>query len=43
MSRLPLPYLVAGAVVFWAIGILSAYGPAWRAAGISPALATRST
>lgn len=43
MSRLPLAYLVGGAVVFWAIGILSAYGPAWRAAGISPALATRST
>jgi putative ABC transport system permease protein len=43
MARLPLVYLVAGAIVFWAIGILSAYGPAWRAASISPALATRST
>jgi len=43
MTRLPLPYLAAGAIVFWAIGILSAYGPAWRAASISPALATRST
>jgi len=43
MTRLPLPYLAGGAILFWAIGILSAYGPAWRAAGISPALATRST
>ena len=42
MTRLPLPYLAGGAVLFWAIGILAAYGPAWRAAGISPALATRS-
>lgn len=43
MTRLPLPYLAAGALLFWAIGILAAYGPAWRAASISPALATRST
>lgn len=43
MTRLPLPYLIAGALLFWAIGILAAYGPAWRAASISPALATRST
>lgn len=43
MTRLPLEYLVAGALLFWAIGILAAYGPAWRAASISPALATRST
>ncbi|MDY0974588.1 FtsX-like permease family protein [Massilia sp. CFBP9012] len=43
MTRLPLPYLIAGALLFWAIGILAAYGPAWRAASTSPALATRST
>lgn len=43
MTRLPLAYLLAGAVVFWVIGILAAYGPAWRAASTSPALATRST
>ncbi|WP_159627994.1 ABC transporter permease [Massilia puerhi] len=43
MTRLPLMYLVGGAVLFWAIGILAAYGPAWRAASTSPALATRST
>lgn len=43
MTRLPLPYLLGGAILFWAIGILAAYGPAWRAASTSPALATRST
>lgn len=43
MTRLPLPYLAGGAVLFWALGVLAAYGPAWRAASISPALATRST
>lgn len=42
MARLPAHYLVGGAVVFWALGILAAYGPAWRAASISPATATRS-
>ena len=42
MARLPLGYLVAGATVFWALGIIAVYGPAWRAASISPALATRS-
>ena len=42
MARLPVPYLIGGAVVFWALGILAAYGPAWRAASISPATATRS-
>jgi len=42
MARLPSGYLIGGAVVFWALGILAAYGPAWRAASISPATATRS-
>jgi putative ABC transport system permease protein len=42
MARLPVGYLIGGAVVFWALGILAAYGPAWRAASISPATATRS-
>ena len=42
MARLPLGYLLAGATVFWALGVLAVYGPAWRAASISPALATRS-
>jgi putative ABC transport system permease protein len=42
MERLPVVYLVAGAVVFWALGIIAVYAPAWRAASISPATATRS-
>ncbi|SFD96264.1 ABC transporter permease [Massilia yuzhufengensis] len=42
MARLPAPYLIGGGIVFWALGILAAYGPAWRAASISPATATRS-
>jgi putative ABC transport system permease protein len=43
MARLPVAYLLGGAAVFWALGVLAVYGPAWRAASISPALATRST
>jgi putative ABC transport system permease protein len=43
MARLPVAYLLGGAVVFWALGVMAVYGPAWRAASISPALATRST
>jgi putative ABC transport system permease protein len=42
MARLPIGYLVAGAGLFWALGIAAVYGPAWRAASISPALATRT-
>ncbi len=42
MARLPAGYLVAGAVLFWLLGVIAAYGPAWRAASISPATATRS-
>jgi putative ABC transport system permease protein len=42
MARLPVAYLIGGALMFWVIGILAAYGPAWRAARTSPALATRS-
>jgi putative ABC transport system permease protein len=42
MARLPLGYLVTGGVVFWLLGVIAVYGPAWRAASISPALATRS-
>jgi putative ABC transport system permease protein len=42
MAKLPLEYLFAGAGVFWALGALAVYGPAWRAATISPATATRS-
>jgi len=42
MARLPVPYLLAGAAVFYLLGVAAVYGPAWRAATISPALATRS-
>lgn len=42
MDRLPVTYLLVGSAVFWALGVLAVYGPAWRAASISPALATRS-
>ncbi|MYM97149.1 ABC transporter permease [Duganella vulcania] len=42
MARLPAGYLIAGAAVFWALGVIAVYGPAWRAASISPATATRS-
>ncbi len=43
MAKLPLDYLLTGAGVFWLLGALAVYGPAWRAASISPATATRST
>ncbi len=43
MAKLPIPYLLTGAAVFWGLGLLAVYGPAWRAATISPATATRST
>jgi putative ABC transport system permease protein len=42
MARLPAGYLLFGALGFWVLGVLAAYGPAWRAASISPATATRS-
>ncbi len=42
MPRLPIAYLIGGAAVFWGLGLLAVYGPAWRAASTSPALATRS-
>lgn len=42
LARLPAEYMVVGAILFWALGIFAVYGPAWRAASISPALATRS-
>ena len=42
MAKLPVEYLLGGAGVFWLLGALAVYGPAWRAATISPATATRS-
>lgn len=42
VPRLPLAILPAGVVALWALGLLAALGPAWRAARIPPAEATRS-
>jgi putative ABC transport system permease protein len=42
LERLPLGYLAVGAVVLWVLGLVAVYGPAWRAAGTAPAIATRS-
>jgi putative ABC transport system permease protein len=42
MQALPMWYLVGGAALFWMLGLVAVYGPAWRAASISPALATRT-
>ncbi|UGQ46697.1 ABC transporter permease [Massilia endophytica] len=41
MARLPADYLLGGAAIFLALGVAAVYGPAWRAASISPATATR--
>lgn len=42
MARLPLEYLAFGAASLWVLGICAVYGPASRAASISPAIATRT-
>jgi putative ABC transport system permease protein len=42
MTKLPIEYLLWGTGVFFALGIVAVYGPAWRAATISPATATRT-
>ena len=42
MQQLPAFYLPIGAVLLWAMGLLAVYGPARRAASVSPATATRS-
>ena len=42
LARLPIGYLAAGACALWSLGVLAVYGPAWKAASISPAIATRS-
>jgi putative ABC transport system permease protein len=43
LTKLPLGYLGVGSLVLWLVGIAAVYAPAWRASGISPAIATRST
>jgi putative ABC transport system permease protein len=42
LPKLPLVYLAVGSAVLWLVGIAAVYAPAWRASGISPAIATRS-
>jgi putative ABC transport system permease protein len=42
LPKLPLAYLAFGSGALWLLGVLAVYGPAWRASGISPAIATRS-
>lgn len=42
LTKVPPSYLAFGAIALWLLGILAVSGPAWRAAGIPPATATRS-
>jgi putative ABC transport system permease protein len=42
MPRLPIEYLAYGAAALWVLGLLAVYGPASKAASISPAIATRT-
>jgi putative ABC transport system permease protein len=42
MPRLPLYYLVGGVFAVWMLGLAAVFVPARRAAGISPATATRT-
>jgi putative ABC transport system permease protein len=43
LTKIPLPYIGYGAAMFLLLGLGAAYAPSWRAASISPAVATRST
>lgn len=42
LPRLPLSYLFVAPFIFWLLGICAVFAPAWRAANISPSIATRS-
>lgn len=42
MARLPTGYLAGAAAALWALGLLAVFGPAWRAAAVPPAVATRA-
>lgn len=42
VQRLPLGYLGGGAAILLLLGVAAVLGPAWRAAQIAPAIATRS-
>lgn len=42
VPRLPLGYVAIAAITMWLLGLLAVYGPAKRAASVSPAIATRT-
>ncbi len=42
LAKLPVGYLVGGMIAVWALGLIAVIGPAWRAASVPPAIATRS-
>ena len=42
VPRLPIEYMAYGAAALWVLGIVAVYGPASKAASISPAIATRT-
>lgn len=42
MPRLPVEYLGGAAIGLWLLGLAAVLGPAWRAASVPPAVATRS-
>lgn len=42
LERLPPEYVLAGIPALWLLGLFAALGPAWRAASVPPAIATRS-
>jgi putative ABC transport system permease protein len=42
LARLPLEYVLAGVPMLWILGLVASIGPAWRAATVPPAIATRS-
>ncbi len=42
LPKLPIAYLLFGVGTLLGLAVLAVYGPAWRAAGIPPAIATRS-
>jgi putative ABC transport system permease protein len=41
LTRLPAVYILGGVGGLWTLGILAVLGPAWRAAAVPPAIATR--
>ena len=42
IPRLPVEYLAVTMAAMWVLGLLAVFGPAWRAAAVPPAIATRT-